>query len=119
MKTKPLDASETRSANVAIKELSTSHLPTKAGVAFHADQGAALHGVDIEKYKGAFQRELKTHYTRYLDPQAILDASKQSFGYSVKYQLAPETKGLVPIRQVSHYMLNPQIFPGGLRIDTH
>jgi hypothetical protein len=37
----------------------------------------------------------------------------------VKYQLAPETKGLVPIRQVSHYMLNPQIFPGGLRIDTH
>ncbi len=115
-KTRQLDPAETSARNAAVKELSKSHSPQKAGTAFHNALGAAPKGVDLNKHKGAFQVELKTHYTRYLTPSQISSASLQSLKYSLNSQLST---GLVPIRQVRHYMLNPKVYSSGLRIDSH
>jgi len=89
---------------------------SSAGTTFHDTMGAAPRGIDLPLYRGAFQVELKTHYTRFLTPPQISSASSQSFGYSQRYQLRT---GLVPIRQVRHYMLNPMVHGVGYRVDSH
>lgn len=113
---KSLNAAELRARNAAIADLRVSHSVSSAGTTFHDTMGAAPRGIDLPLYRGAFQVELKTHYTRFLTPPQISSASSQSFGYSQRYQLRT---GLVPIRQVRHYMLNPMVHGVGYRVDSH
>jgi len=111
-----LDVAEAQARDAAVAELSQSHSPRLAGTAFHDAMGAARQGVDLSRHGGAFQLELKTHYTTSLSESQISSASAQSFGYSRNYQL---TTGLVPIRQVRHYLINPRVHGRGIRIDSH
>lgn len=78
--------------------------PQGAGSAYHELEGAAPRGVDKSLFKGAYQLELKSHWTGRMTMDQIRSASAQSLKYSLDYQ---RLEGLVPIRAVRHVFANP------------
>ncbi|OMH34854.1 hypothetical protein [Tersicoccus sp. Bi-70] len=94
------------------EEMGVSGRLDLAGVAGHAAAEAAGsgRGVDVVKYGGAFQQELKLHgpYT-WLESWYLDRAATQSLNYSLKYQLETRAIGeqLVPIRSVKHLWISP------------
>lgn len=94
------------------EEMGVSGRLDLAGGAGHAAYGAAGsgRGVDVVKYGGAFQQELKLHgpYT-WLERWYLDKAATQSLNYSIKYQLETRAVGeqLVPIRSVKHIWISP------------
>ncbi len=109
-------AQETQAAQTAKDVFLNNRDPqsaSRAGTAFHDAMGAAARGIDL--VRGPLEIELKTHWGNMMDQGMLTKASEQSLRYSQQFQA--ET-GLVPIRMVIHYFLNPA-FGDSVKVVTH
>jgi hypothetical protein len=94
------------SQDIFVQTGRTAQSSSLSGTAFHDVMGAAARGIDLRKFDGALQIELKTHWGQALTESMLSKATQQSLNYSQQYQLL---EALVPIRIVRHYFLNPAL----------
>jgi RHS repeat-associated protein len=95
---------------VALSTYQNTGSPQRGGTAGHNALGAQPHGVDLPKFSGALQVELKyTFNAQRIPARTLSGAARQSLGYSLRYQQETAAAGeqLVPIRMVKAF--NPRL----------
>nr|WP_320014185.1 SpvB/TcaC N-terminal domain-containing protein [uncultured Desulfobacter sp.] len=108
--TRPATEAEKEFLKVGQETLIKTKSPAQAGTAAHKAAGANAVGSDLVKPGRTV--EIKTHQTKTVSDQQLNSATKQSIRDTQK--IARENEGLLPIRIVKHYFINPMIHGTGV-----